>query len=131
ALILGLRGPNLTIVQKEGSSAGAIATACRILLSGGADALLAGGAEDVSVHVFEVLDRLGVLSRDLCASGGGPEGSRPFDRTRNGFVCGEGSGFVLLERERDARARGVAPLAIIEGTAQGRSPVAPHRFPSD
>ncbi len=131
ALILGLRGPNLTIVQKEGSSCGAIGAACRILAAGGAESFLAGGAEDLSLHVFEAFDRIGVLSRDHGARAGGLEGSRPFDRTRNGFVCGEGACFLYLETERAARGRGARPLAFIEGMGQGRSPAPPHRFPED
>lgn len=131
ALILGLRGPNLTIAQKESSAVGAIATACAILRSSGAEGMVAGGSDEVSIHVFEAFDRLGVLSRDQRAQGGGPEGSRPFDRTRNGFVCGEGAAFLFLERESSARARGAEILAIVEGAAQGRAPVEPHRFPVD
>ena len=129
ALNLGLKGPNLTIVQKEGSSIGAITTACRMLRSGAAESLLAGGADDLSVHIFEAYDRLGVLSRDLRAVGGGAEGSRPFDAIRNGFVLGEGACFLVLEREDTARTRNRASLAVIEGTAEGRSPVVPHGLP--
>lgn len=131
ALRLGLRGPNLTVVQKEGSSAGALSVACRMLLSGAAESLLAGGADDLSVHVFEAFDRLGVLSRDRTDEGGGTEGSRPFDRTRNGFVGGEASCLLHLETEDAALARGVEPLAFIEGIGERRSPIAPHRFPED
>ena len=131
ALLLGLRGPNLTIVQKEGSSCGALVTASRILASGGAEALVAGGADDLTPQFYEVCERLGVLSRDEGARGGAQEGSRPFDATRNGVVLGEGACFLLLEPEADARARGASPLAIVAGTALGRAPVAPHGYPSD
>ena len=131
ALILGLKGPNLTIAQKECSSASAIATACRILASDGAEGLLAGGSDEIAVHVYEAFDRLGVLSRDRVAEGGSPEGSRPFDRSRDGFVCGEGACFLYLETEKRARARGAKALAIVEGTAMGRSPVRPHALPRE
>lgn len=131
SLRLGLRGPNLTVVQKEASSAGAISVACRMLASGAARSLLAGGADDLSIHVFEALDRLAVLSRDRGEEGGGAEGSRPFDRGRNGFVGGEGACLLLLETEDAARERGAAPLGFIEATGESRSPVAPHRYPED
>jgi 3-oxoacyl-[acyl-carrier-protein] synthase II len=131
ALHLDLRGPNLTIVQKEGSSCGAIATACRILASGGADAFVAGGADDLGPQLYEAYDRVGVLSRDARGSGGVEEGCRPFDLRRNGVVLGEGACFLLLEPESAARARGARPLAIVEGVALGRAPVAPHGIPRD
>ena len=131
ALHLGLRGPNLTIVQKEGSSCGALVTASRILASGGAEALIAGGADDLAPQVYEALDRIGVLSRDARATGGAEEGCRPFDAARNGIVLGEGACFLLLEPEPAARGRGVRTLAIVEGAALGRAPVAPHGVPRD
>jgi 3-oxoacyl-[acyl-carrier-protein] synthase II len=130
-MIRGLRGPNLTIAQGEGSSVGAIATACRMLGSGAAEALLAGGADDLAEPVYEAYDRLGVLSRDREAEGGGPEGSRPFDRTRNGFVCGEAACLLFLEPEERALARGARRLGIIEGFAEGRSRATPQGVPRD
>jgi 3-oxoacyl-[acyl-carrier-protein] synthase II len=120
ALHLGLRGPNLTIIQKEGSSCGAVATASRILASGGADALIAGGADDLARPIFEAWERLGVLSRDRRASGGPPEGCRPYDVARDGIVLGEGACFLTLEREGSARDRGARALAFVEGSALGR-----------
>lgn len=131
ALHLGLRGPNLTIVQKEGSSCGALVTASRMLASGGAGALLAGGADDLAPQVYEAYDRIGALSRDARGTGGAEEGCRPFDVTRNGMVLGEGACFLLLEPEDAARARGARPLAVVEGAALGRAPVAPHGIPRD
>lgn len=131
ALHLGLRGPNLTIVQKEGSSCGAIVTASRIVASGGAEALVAGGADDLVPQVYEAYDRIGVLSRDGRARGGTAEGCRPFDASRNGMVLGEGACFLLLEPEPSARSRGARVLAVVEGAALGRAPVAPHGLPRD
>src|SRR3954453_15977703 len=102
ALEFGLRGPNTTVTHKEASALAAVAYATDLVLHGKAQAILCGGADDIYGRYFLVHDWFGVLSpRD-----DHPEGSRPFDVTRNGFVMGEG-GFVLaIEDAPTCRARG-------------------------
>jgi 3-oxoacyl-[acyl-carrier-protein] synthase II len=102
ALEFGLRGPNTTVTHKEASGLSALACATALVRHGKAEAVLSGGADDIYERYFVVHDWFGVLSpRD-----NGPEGCRPFDVTRNGFVMGEG-GFVLaLEESVACRSRG-------------------------
>jgi 3-oxoacyl-[acyl-carrier-protein] synthase II len=110
-LEFGLRGPNTTINHKESSGAAALAFAVQLLRLGKADAILAGGADDIYQHFFVVHDWFGVLSsRD-----GRPEGSRPFDITRNGFVMGEGGFMLALERRAPAAVRRKADPTDTEG----------------
>ena len=107
-LEMKMRGPNATISQKEASGLAAIAHAADILRHGRARAMIAGGVDAVYRVFYCVHDRFGALSH----ANGGPEGSRPFDTTRNGFVTGEGGFALLLETVDEARARG----ANIHGT---------------
>jgi 3-oxoacyl-[acyl-carrier-protein] synthase II len=100
-LEFGLRGPNTTINHKESSGAAALAFAVQLLRIGKADAILAGSADDIYQHFFVVHDWFGVLS----SNNGRPEGSRPFDVTRNGFVMGEGGFMLALERRASASTR--------------------------
>src|SRR5215218_3156901 len=118
SLEFGLRGPNTTLTHKEASSLSAVAYACDLVRHGRAAAVLTGGADDIYERYFLVHDWFGVLSpRD-----DGPEGSRPFDATRNGFVMGEG-GFVLALEDADAcRARGARAHGEILGWGATSSP---------
>ena len=98
-LEMKLRGLNATVSQKEASGLAAIAHAADILRRGRARAMIAGGVDAVYRVFYCVHDRFGALSH----ANVGPEGSRPFDTTRNGFVVGEG-GFALLLEHAEARA---------------------------
>ncbi|HEX2028529.1 MAG TPA: beta-ketoacyl-ACP synthase II [Nitriliruptorales bacterium] len=111
AIELGARGPNMTINTACAASASAIHVARDMLRSGTADAVLAGGVEaGVTPLATAAFARMGALStrNDETAS-------RPFDTDRDGFVMGEGSGVLVLERAEDARARGATPLAVLAG----------------
>lgn len=111
AIAHGLRGPNLTVNTACAAGASAIHVARDLLRSGTADVVLAGGAEaGITPHSAAAFARMGALSRreDRTAS-------RPFDEDRDGFVMGEGSGILILERADDARARGAEPLARLTG----------------
>lgn len=101
ALEYRLRGPNTTISYKEASGLAAIAMAADLLRVGKSEALLCGGAEDIYDLYYEVHDWFGVLSH----AGTYPEGARPFDVTRNGFVMGEGAYLAVLETAESAEAR--------------------------
>ena len=124
-LEMKLRGPNATISQKEVSGLAAIAHASDILRRGRARALVAGGVDAVYQVFYRVHDRFGVLSH----ANGGPEGSRPFDATRNGFVLGEGGFVVVLESEADARARGAHIYGSLLATASGGASVGLNQWP--
>lgn len=122
-----LRGPNTTLSYKEASGLAAAALATDLIRAGRTGALVTGGAEDIYDLYFEVHDWFGVLSHD----GAHPEGARPFDATRNGFVMGEGAFVAVVEDVARAEARGAAPLAEVigVGATAGVTPV--NAWPTD
>jgi 3-oxoacyl-[acyl-carrier-protein] synthase II len=109
----GFRGVNFGVVSACASSAHAIALAAHLIATGLADAAVTGGAEAVMLRItFAGFARIGAVSR----RNGEPErASRPFDLDRDGFVMGEGAGFVVLEDYERAKARGAAIYAELAG----------------
>lgn len=109
----GFRGVNFGVVSACASSAHAIGLATHIVSSGLADAAVAGGAEAVLIRItFAGFARIGAVSR----RNDEPEkASRPFDLGRDGFVMGEGAGFVILEERERALARGARIYAEVAG----------------
>ncbi len=107
------RGPNLTTSTACTSSSQSIADALRILRRGDADVMLAGGTdrlvEELMVMGFGLLGALSTRNDDPTRA------CRPFDRTREGFVLGEGAGFVVLETLEHAEKRGAEPIAELLG----------------
>src|SRR4029453_974630 len=109
----GIEGPTATIQTACTSSAQAIGEACRAIRRGTIDVALAGGAECVVSRIeVQLFCLLGVMSRQNTAPA---TASRPFDARRDGFVIGEGAGFLVLEEAGHARRRGVPALAEIAG----------------
>jgi 3-oxoacyl-[acyl-carrier-protein] synthase II len=107
------RGPNATVTTACCAGTQAIGEGLRLIQRGDADVVLAGGT-DAGVNPVAVLgfSLLGTLSRrndEPCRA------SRPFERQRDGFVIGEGAGFVVLERGDFAEARGATVLAELAG----------------
>jgi 3-oxoacyl-[acyl-carrier-protein] synthase II len=108
-----LRGPNLCIVTACATSNNAIGESWRIIRSGDADVFLAGGTEasivEIGVAGFSAMKALSKRNDE-------PErASRPFDRDRDGFVIGEGSGVMVVEELEHARARGAKIYCEITG----------------
>ena len=101
ALEFRLRGPNVTVSNKEASSLAAIATAVEFLEEGRARAVVTGGVDDLEVVFYTSHDRFRAL-----AHGDDGGASRPFDRRRNGFVFGEGAFLLVLEPASAAARRG-------------------------
>ena len=102
----GAKGPNTSIVTACASGNHAIGDAARLIERGDADVMIAGGAEAIIVP----LTIAGFCSmKAMSTRNDEPEkASRPFDAARDGFVCGEGAGIVILEAlehavRRDAR----------------------------
>jgi 3-oxoacyl-[acyl-carrier-protein] synthase II len=114
SISLRLRGVSHVLSCGCTSSTDAIGYAAALLRSGDADVVLSGGADAcVTPGMIFGFSRMHVVStayNDTPA-----EASRPFDRTRDGFVLGEGAWMVVLEREDRARARGAAIYASIDG----------------
>lgn len=99
-----------TLCAACSSSALAVAEGAAWLDDGSVDAVLAGGADALCRLTFFGFDALGALD---------PEPCRPFDVARRGLGLGEGAGFLCLERESTARARGARILALLAGAALG------------
>jgi 3-oxoacyl-[acyl-carrier-protein] synthase II len=122
AIRYGLRGPNVTTVTACASSGHALGEAYRAIRTGEADVMLAGGAESVMLPVafagFSSMRALSTRNDDY------RHACRPFDRDRDGFVMGEGAGFVVLEDLDRATARGARIYAEFAGF--GRSADAHH-----
>lgn len=103
AMEFGARGPNLVTATACASGATAVGTAFEMVRDGRCDVAITGGADAaVTPLTVAAFAKMGVLSRRLSEP---RAASRPFDVGRDGFVIGEGSGFLVLEREADARAR--------------------------
>jgi 3-oxoacyl-[acyl-carrier-protein] synthase II len=112
AKLLKLAGPAFVMDTACAASSHAIGEAFRLVRLGKVKAMLAGGAAAlVSPLPILAFSLLGALSRNA-----DPElASRPFDRQRDGFVMGEGSGAVVLETLESAQARGAHIYAELAG----------------
>lgn len=110
----GFHGPNFSTASACASSNNAIIDAFDLIRLGKANIIFAGGAEaaitPAGVGGFNALTALSTRNDD-------PEGaSRPFSRSRDGFVMGEGGGCLMLEELEHAKARGANILCEIAGT---------------
>jgi 3-oxoacyl-[acyl-carrier-protein] synthase II len=111
----GLTGPVMTQVAACATSVIAFHDALRLIRTGECDVVLAGGSEAPVVPMgVAALANMGALSRRNDDPG---TASRPFDRTRDGFVLGEGGGVVVVESLAHAEARGAKPIAEVIGGA--------------
>jgi 3-oxoacyl-[acyl-carrier-protein] synthase II len=111
--INGFRGPSSTVATACAAGTDAIGLAAMLIRSGRAEAILAGGAEaPVSPLVVAGYRRLGALSTSERPAA---EASRPFDRSRDGFVIAEGAGIILLEEREHALERGATILGELAG----------------
>jgi len=111
----GLTGPVMTQVAACATSIIAFHDALRLIQTGECDVVLAGGSEaPVWPMGIAALANMGALSK----RNDDPEhASRPFDRTRDGFVLGEGGGVVVVESLAHALDRGATPIAEVIGGA--------------
>ncbi len=113
ARAMGLRGPTAAPSTACAAGADAIGAAMEMIRDGRADAVVAGGAEAaLSPLVVAGYIRVGALNPDPSV----PERAcRPFDRSREGFVIGEGAGLLVLEERERALARGARIYAEVAG----------------
>lgn len=104
AIELGLRGPNMNIATACASATNALGEAAAMIRRGAADVMFSGGAEAAIVKLCMAgFGNMGALSE---RNSDPTQASRPFDKDRDGFVCGEGAGVLVLESEAHAKARG-------------------------
>ena len=111
----GLTGPVITQVAACASGVIAFQDALRLIANDECDVVIAGGSEAPLLPMaFAALANMGALSKRNDDPAGA---SRPFDRTRDGFVYGEGAGVFVVESAAHAQARGATILAEIIGAS--------------
>ena len=123
----GLRGPNFATVSACASASNAIIDSLNYIKMGYADIIVSGGSE-AAVNIagiggFNAMHALSTRNEDPKTA------SRPFDKERDGFVLGEGSGALILEEYEHAIARGAKIYAELAGaglSADAHHMTAPH-----
>jgi 3-oxoacyl-[acyl-carrier-protein] synthase II len=113
AIEFGARGPNFAAVSACASSGNAIGEAAEWIRRGDSVAVIAGGTEAaicrIGITTFNAMQAMSTRNDE-------PEkASRPFDKDRDGFVMGEGSGILILEDYEHARRRGARIYAEVVG----------------
>jgi 3-oxoacyl-[acyl-carrier-protein] synthase II len=108
-----LQGPNLATATACTTATHAIGLAARLIAHGDADIMLAGGSEKGSsplgISGFGAMHALSTRNEEPTRA------SRPFDKDRDGFVLGDGSGVIVLESLAHAKARSATILAELVG----------------
>ena len=109
----GVRGPAFNCMTACAASTQAIGEAGELIRHGDADVMIAGGSHSM-IHPLGMTGfiRLTAMSTRCDEP---TKAARPFDRTRDGFVMGEGAGIVILEDLDHALARGASPLVELVG----------------
>lgn len=113
AIRLGVRGPNMALATACASGSNAIGEAAEIIRRGTADVMIAGASEaSIVALAMGGMNVMGALSTRNEAP---KKASRPFDKTRDGFLMGEGAGIVVLETLEHARQRDAEILCALTG----------------
>ncbi len=109
----GLKGPNYATTSACATASHAIGDAFILIQRGDADVMVTGGTEagicPMGIGGFNAMKALSTRNDDP------KRGSRPFDKDRDGFVMGEGSGMLILEELEHARSRGAHIYAEMGG----------------
>ena len=123
----GFRGPNFATVSACASASNALIDSLNYIRLGHADIMISGGSEagvtQAGIAGFNAMHALSTRNDDPQTA------SRPFDKDRDGFVLGEGSGTLVLEEYEHAKARGAKIYAELAGgglSADAHHMTAPH-----
>ena len=108
-----LKGPNLATATACTTGTHAIGLAARLIVYGDADVMVAGGSEKGSSPLG--MAGFGAMHALSTRNDEPTKASRPFDKDRDGFVLGDGSGVMVLESLTHAKARGATILAEVVG----------------
>ncbi len=113
AIQFGLKGPNLCPVSACATGSHAIGEAAEWIRRGVADAVVTGSAEAaiIPIAIAGFNNMTAISTRNEAPE----KASRPFDKNRDGFVCGEGAGALILEELEHAKARGAKIYAEVIG----------------
>jgi malonyl-ACP decarboxylase len=112
--LLGIRGEGMTVGGASASGNLALIQGCRLIQWGVADlCLVVGALMNLSPLEIQALQATGALGGQTFADAS--KACRPFDRDRDGFIYGQGSGCIILESEASARRRDVPSFAEIVG----------------
>jgi beta-ketoacyl-acyl-carrier-protein synthase II len=110
----GFRGPNFSTVSACASSTNAIIDAVNYIRWGKADIFVTGGSEasinEPGIGGFNSMQAISTNNAEFLTA------SRPFDKTRDGFVLGEGAGALIVEEYEHAKSRGAKIYAELVGT---------------
>ena len=113
SILFGAKGPNSSVATACAAGSHAVGDAYEIIKYGRADAMITGGVESVVTRTciagFGAMKALSTRNDDPLKA------SRPFDRDRDGFVVGEGSGIMIIEALDHALERGAKIYAEIVG----------------
>ncbi len=113
AIRVGARGPNMSLATACASGNNAIGEAVEMIRRGAADVMIAGASEAALVPItiagMNVMGALSTRNDDPLTA------SRPFDKTRDGFLMGEGAGMLILEELECAKSRGAPILCEVSG----------------
>jgi 3-oxoacyl-[acyl-carrier-protein] synthase II len=114
-----LRGVNTTVSAGAVSGLHALGYAMDLIGCGRADAIVAGGVEELCFESFHGFRRAGLLARPVDGAAGC---AVPFDARRTGTALGEAAAFLVLEAEETAQARGARVIGRIASFAAGYDP---------
>lgn len=115
AIEIGIKGPNVTITQKDPAPLNALFYGRMLLADGRADALLVGASDEWNLDYHLAYERVHATRTAM----------------RAGFVLGEGAGVLLVEDEDAARARGARPFARVAAVVSRGAPVSPQHRRAD
>jgi 3-oxoacyl-[acyl-carrier-protein] synthase II len=123
---LGIQGAAITYCSGCASGNDSIGHAAKLIRHDEFDVMVAGGSEEMHEMLFVGFCKLKSMSEWTGEPG---RAMRPFDRSRDGFVLGEGSAFLVLEERSHAIARGARIYAELLGhgrTSEAHHPTSPH-----